>query len=171
MDAQQFQVNPAEVRELIRIATRRTGAPVFDEDLTQEVSLRALEAMRRAGHIEHPRAFLMKIVSDAVRDHWRKRRPVEALDAIDERLVCVRPDFEGSLDFARRSAALNHALAGLELSKRRLINLYYDEGLSVAEIARLQNRSIPSVKMALCRIRREIAGKVGIRPHKKSRLL
>src|SRR5436190_15809069 len=39
--------DPAEIRNLIHMATRRTGTPVHDEDLEQDVALHALEAFRR----------------------------------------------------------------------------------------------------------------------------
>jgi RNA polymerase sigma-70 factor (ECF subfamily) len=154
-------VDPAEVRELIRIATTRTGSPVFDEDLIQDVSLRALEAFRRTGQVAHPRAFLMKIVCDTVRDHWRRKRVWEDLDSIDERLVCFRPQFEEELDRQRRTLTLHAALAHLDATKRRLLHLFYEEDLSVSQIARLQNSSVSAVKMQLFRARRQLAENVG----------
>ena len=69
-----MKIDPSEIRFMVRIATQRTGAVVHDEDLEQEAMLKAVEAFRRQAHVRHPRAFLMKIVRDAVRDHWRRRR-------------------------------------------------------------------------------------------------
>ena len=63
-----------DIRVMVRAATQKTGAPLHDDDLEQEASLRAVEAFRRRD-VKHPRAFLMKIIHDTVSDHWRRRLP------------------------------------------------------------------------------------------------
>ena len=60
-----MNLNPAEIRTLVHIATKYTGSPVHDEDLEQDIALRALEALQRIERITHPRGLLMKIVRDA----------------------------------------------------------------------------------------------------------
>src|SRR5262245_65633336 len=104
--------NSAEFRRLIHIETPRTGNPLYDKDLAQEAALRALDAFRRAGQVQHPRAFLRKIVCDTVRDHWRHRQiPAEDIDAVDERLLSIHPQFEAELDRRRQRLALTSALS------------------------------------------------------------
>ena len=70
-----MNLNVAEIRALVHLVTRRTGLPVHDEDLEQEVALHAVEAFRRIERVAHPRALLAKIVVDTVGDYWRRRRP------------------------------------------------------------------------------------------------
>ena len=79
---------------MLRAATRRTGLPVSDEDLEQEIALHALSAFRRLGHVTHPRALLMKIVRDKVHDYWRRRSSFEQLDTVSERLTTSSPELE-----------------------------------------------------------------------------
>src|SRR5262245_10124468 len=107
-------VDPSDVRHLIRFATKRTGDPFFDEDLAQEALLRALRAFRRAGHVEHPRAFLRKVVLDTVRDHWRRRREQENISSIDERRLSINPSFEDDLDRLRQITILRAAVLHLD---------------------------------------------------------
>jgi len=154
-------VNPSDVRRLIRIATERTGDPVYDDDLAQEASLRALDAFRRAGHVHHPRAFLKKIVCDTVRDHWRRRRPPEDLESVDERFVCVKPDLDDEIDRERRLCRLRAAMQRLSASRRQVIEMYYMQDLSIAEIAAEQHRTRSAVKMDLLRARRQLAKFMG----------
>jgi RNA polymerase sigma factor (sigma-70 family) len=166
-------VNLAEVRHLVRIVTTRTGNPIFDEDLAQEAAVRALEAIRRTGHVQHPRAFLMKIVSDTVRDYWRSRRRSEDLESIDPRLLSLQPGIEDELDRRSRAALLGTALQRLSPSKRRLIALFYNDGLTTGQIARLQKKSVSAVKMELMRARRQLARivrAIADQSEKKSRL-
>src|SRR5262245_43890070 len=98
-----MDIDPFEIRVLVRIATRKTGIPLHDEDLDQDATLKAVEAFRKQFEIRYPRAFLRKIVADAVRDHWRKRRVLEELDSVDESQLSYLPRLEDELD--RRSQA------------------------------------------------------------------
>jgi RNA polymerase sigma factor (sigma-70 family) len=149
--------SPSEIRALIHVATRHTGNPVHDEDLQQEVALRALEAFQRLSEVTHPRALLMKIVRDTVRDHWRRRRTPEELNEIDERWVAYVPAFELNLDRERQLNVLRQSLERLPAAKRTLIELFYVRDKSIPEIAALQGRSVSAVKMELARSRRSLA--------------
>ena len=155
-------LNPAEVAQMIRFVTRRTGTAVFDEDLTQEACVRALDAFRRTREVQYPRAFLMKIVFDTVHDHWRRRHPTENIDILDERFVCFTPDFETTIDRKRKLCRLHRCLQKLEPSKRRTIELFYMQGLSVRDIALRQERKLSAVKMDLLRGRKRLAELMGI---------
>jgi RNA polymerase sigma factor (sigma-70 family) len=164
-----MNLNPAEIRALIRAATRHTGTPVHDEDLEQEIALRALEAVQRLERVTHPRALLMKIVRDKVRDRWRRRRPSENLDGIDQRFVAQVPEFESDLDYRRKIELLRCALDRLPSSKRAVIELFYVGDHSIQQIAEMQNRSASAIKMDLARSRRLLAQIVGALATKKSR--
>src|SRR5216117_3406997 len=158
----------ADIRTLIRVATRRTGTPLHDEDLEQDVALHALEAFHRLDAVVHPRALLMKIVRDAVRDYWRRRRLWEDLDKIDQRFVAQAPAFEFDLDCRRQMELLERALDSLTESKRAVIDLFYLHDYSIPQIAEMQNRSISAVKMDLVRSRRFLAQIVRALAKKKS---
>ena len=152
-----MNVDPTDVQRLIRFATKRTGTALFDEDLTQEACMRALGAFRRVGKIDYPRGFLMKIVLDTVRDHWRRRRPTENLDGLDERLIGFTPALDLLIDRKRNLCRLHRSLRQLDPTRRHTINLFYLEGKSVREIAVLQQRSVSAVKMDLLRARKKLA--------------
>src|SRR5262245_48115152 len=149
--------DPAEIRALIHVATKRTGTPVHDEDLEQDVVLHALEAFQRLRQVAYPRALLMKIVSDSVRDYWRRKRSLEDLAAIDERFVSHVPPLESNLDQERRLDQLRRALDRLPAAKRRLLELFYIGDHSIPQIAAMQGRSISAVKMDLARSRRSLS--------------
>ena len=152
-----MNIDPCEIRLLVRIATQRTGRPLHDEDLEQDATLKAVEAFRKQFEVRYPRAFLRKIVGDAVRDHWRRRRQVEGLSAIDENHFVERPRFEERLDMQRRVALLRDGLAQLDVGKRTTLDLFYVEERPVSEIAMLQKKSVSAVKMELLRARRLLA--------------
>jgi len=149
--------DPSEIRALIHVATKRTGTPVHDEDLEQDIALHALEAFQRLREVTYPRALLMKIVRDSVRDYWRRKRSTEDLALVDERFICHHPVFESDLDHERRLESLRRALKLLPARKRRLLELFYVSDHSIPEIAALQGRSISAVKMELARSRRSLS--------------
>jgi RNA polymerase sigma factor (sigma-70 family) len=153
-----MNIDPCEIRLLVLSATRRTGRPLHDEDLEQDATLKAVEAFRKQFEVRHPRAFLRKIVCDTVRDHWRRRRPAEELNAIDETYFSESPRFEERLDLERRLALLRAGLAQLDANKRTTLDLFYVEERPVSEIARMQKKSVSAVKMELLRARRRLAG-------------
>jgi RNA polymerase sigma factor (sigma-70 family) len=161
--------NLADIRTMLHVATKRTGTPLRDEDLEQEVALHALNAFRRLGHVSHPRGLLMKIVHDTVRDHWRRRDSFEDLDSVEERFIARTPEFELQIDRRRRLELLAHAVRSLPPSKRTLTELFYVHGHSVSEIAALQGKSISAIKMELQRSRHALARIVRVLATKKSR--
>src|SRR5262247_2239316 len=112
--------SPSEIRTLIHVATKRTGTPVHDEDLEQDVALHVLAAFHRLHEITHPRALLMKIVLDSVRDYWRRKRSPEEFADIDERFISESPAYESNLDHKRRVELLRRALDRLPAPKRAL---------------------------------------------------
>ena len=164
-----MNLDPVEIRTLVRAATKHTGTPIYDPDLEQDVALHALEAFERLNHVRHPRALLMKIVRDTVRDYWRRRRSSEDLDKIDQRFVAQVPAFEFDLDCRRQMELLERALDSLTESKRAVIDLFYLHDYSIPQIAEMQNRSISAVKMDLVRSRRFLAQIVRALAKKKSR--
>jgi RNA polymerase sigma-70 factor (ECF subfamily) len=164
-----MKINPADIRTLIHIMTRKTGTPVHDEDLEQDVALRVVEAFHRLQAITHPKALLMKIVHDTVHDHWRRRRPADSLNEIDERLLTHKPEPESEVDSRRRMDLLRNAVAQLPPAKRQIIELFYIQDLSIPEIARMQSRSVSAVKMELARSRRSLQRIVRSSANKKSR--
>src|SRR5205823_110720 len=158
----------ADIRTLLHAATRRTGTPVRDEDLEQEIALHAICAFRRLGHVSHPYGLLMKIVNDKVRDHWRRRHWFEHIDSVDERFTSRSPDFEVMIDVRRRLDLLECALTRLPSEKRILMELFYEHEHSIPEIAKLQKRSVSAVKMELRRSRQALARIVRLLATKKS---
>ena len=88
-----------------------------------------------------------------LRDHKRDRL------LLDAELVEVMSDEverkADQIDAIR--AALRHCLQLLSANNRELVDRRYDRGMSVADIAEAVDRTIGSIKVALLRIRRQLA--------------
>ena len=165
-----MNIDASEIRMLIRLVTQRTGSPVHDDDLTQEVTLKVVEACRKQDEIRHPRAFLMKVVRDAVHDYWRRRRIVFDISTIDESRLAELPNFESELDRRRQTDLLRRALQQMESSKRSTLELFYSNDCSIAEISRIRGKSESAIKTELMRTRRALAEIVRDLAKKKSPL-
>jgi RNA polymerase sigma-70 factor (ECF subfamily) len=143
-------LNRSYVRTLIRIITARTGLPIFDEDLEQEALLRLLQAVRRIGHIQYPKAFAQKVVSDTVRDFWRQQRKYSR-DAEELEVATYHREMESELDQRRLHALIRRSLSRLESRTQRAIALFYFEELSTHEVGRVLHLSHSATKMTLFR--------------------
>jgi RNA polymerase sigma-70 factor (ECF subfamily) len=165
-----MNIDASEIRMLIRMVTQRTGSPVHDDDLTQEVTLKVVEACRKQEEIRHPRAFLMKVVRNAVNDYWRRRRIVFDISTIDESRFAELPNFESELDRRRQTDLLRRALQQMESSKRSTLELFYSSDCSIAEISRIRGKSESAIKTELMRTRRALAEMVRDLAKKKSPL-
>jgi RNA polymerase sigma-70 factor (ECF subfamily) len=163
-----MNIDASEIRNLIRKVTQRTGTPVYDDDLTQDVTLKVVEACRKQPQIRHPRAFMMKVVRDAVRDYWRRRRVVFDIATIDEARFAELPHFEDALDRRRQTELLQRALLQMASAKRATLELFYSNECSIAEISRIQGKSESAIKTELMRTRRALAEMVREMANKKS---
>lgn len=98
----------------------------------------------------------MKIVHDTVQDHWRRRRPSDPVADIDEKFAARMPEFESEVDRRRSIELIRRAVDQLPASKQLVIDMFYIQDLSIAQIAKMQRRSVSAVKMDLARSRRSL---------------
>jgi RNA polymerase sigma-70 factor (ECF subfamily) len=122
------------------------------EELAQEAFLRAYRAMIKGTEVEHPKAWLYRIATNAVRDHWRRARLVRWLplweNEHDPALSAPDP-----ADGVAEQLAVQAALAQLSPRYRAPLVLHTCEGLSTAEIAAVLGIRQGAVKMRLVRAR------------------
>lgn len=110
------------------------------EDVLQDVFLKRLYHAPAFQSPEHERNWLFQVAINLCRDEWRRSRrselPLEAAASVS------LPPAELSL--------LDQA-ADLPEKQRTALHLYYYEGYTVREIARLLGVTVPTVKMRLKR--------------------
>ena len=126
-----------------RLAYARTGSRTDAEDVMQEVFLRLVKSRPAFDSEAHAKAWLLRVASNCANDlfrlPWRKRE-----EPLDEVLSAPERPEEGSV---------TQAVLSLPARYRIPIHLYYYEGYSVAEIARILGRSEGTVKSRLFRAR------------------
>lgn len=104
------------------------------DDVAQEVFLRLLR-YNNAEFVEHPQAYLFKIASNVAAE-WaiRSRHRLEHEPRWPDALV-VEDSAEEEFDNAATQNEVKRALNTLTARERTVMRLYFEEGLSYAEIA------------------------------------
>ncbi|WP_162906777.1 RNA polymerase sigma factor [Algihabitans albus] len=123
-------------QELQGYLTRRLSCVETAADLTQEAFVRLIGADPSRA-VESPRAYLYRIASNLVTDHYRdqKKRPqpvtADRSDAVADR----RPGQERTLLAKDQVGHLERAIEGLPRRQREVLLLHKFEGMSYGEIA------------------------------------
>lgn len=125
---------------LYRFCLVQMKHPADAEDILQEVFCKRLYQAPRFKSPEHERNWLFRVALNLCRDEWRRRRRSELPLAAAEG-VFLPPEELSLLDQA----------ADLPEKQRTALHLYYYEGYSLREIARLLDVTVPTVKMRLKR--------------------
>lgn len=129
---------------LLRAAMTRVSTPADAEDAVQDVFVRLLTKAPCFRDGEHEKAWLLRATLNRASDLRRGRRDDAPLD---EALAVSAEDNDGSLLSSVR--ALPEAYSAV-------IHLYYYEGYSIQEIARLLALPSPTVGTRLARGRKRL---------------
>ncbi|HBE71199.1 MAG TPA: RNA polymerase subunit sigma-70 [Planctomycetaceae bacterium] len=126
-------------------------------DIVQETNL---VLWRQRNEFEHDRGFIpwaigiarMQVLAN-LRDRKRDRLLLDA-----ELAEQVSAEAEGQLEhYETLQNALRTCLKSLDETKRKLIDLRYHQAFQIADIAEINGATDSSVKVALLRIRRQLA--------------
>src|SRR5262245_38075849 len=143
-------LTPEYARSVILFIMPHPGAAVL-EDLTQDALLHGLRAFRRVTEIQHPKALFVKIVRDTIRDYWRQHRALVPIDSINPGRMKVILNLDERLDRSKRLNQIKRTLSRLTLQERKLIELFYLEGISIIQLSAMVGKSQSAVKMSLLR--------------------
>ena len=144
-------------------ARRLTGAPEAARDVTQEAWLAMVSTLRRLEDPARFRAWAYRIVSNKAADWLRRQvRQRRALDAARDDVARRTADdlLEGTsasqqaADEVRES--LRQSLRNLSPDQRGLVSMFYNDGMSLKEIADVLNIPEGTVKSRLHTIRQTL---------------
>ena len=134
---------------LHRYCARMVGSVIDAEDIVQEASIKALEAVAGATAIANPEAWLFQIAHNAALDALRRRtRQPRFADAED--LAMVSDPIDETHQREAAAAAL-HAFMRLPVVQRSSVILKDVLGYSLDEVGAITGTSLAAVKAALHR--------------------
>ncbi len=148
-----YRVLLASLDALYATAYRLTAAADLAEDLVQETAKKALKATPLLRDERGARAWLFRILINAVRDHFRRRRHWEDLESAAEELD-TPVDVEG---VTRATAQdVRAALSQLKPASRVIVMLVDIEEFTLAEAAEMLKMPIGTAASRLSRARAEL---------------
>ena len=156
------QANPAAfdvlyqryLARVYRYLRAQVGSDEDAADLTQQVFLRALDALPRYRPRGAPfAAWLFSIARHAATDAYRRKRATVAWEALPEALqpAAGEQDPEACVLRLEALARVGDLLAHLDPAKRELLALRFAGGLSAPEIVQVVGKSPAAVKKYLTR--------------------
>jgi len=126
----------------------RVGDPSQAEELTAQVFLRVLEAVRedRAWRTSFS-GWLYRIAHNLVIDHYRRRsRAVQVALEDAPVLPATRGDPEKAAERALNAEQLRMAIARLTKEQAQVVSLRFLEEMSIAEVAAVMGKSEGAIK-------------------------
>jgi RNA polymerase sigma-70 factor (ECF subfamily) len=131
---------------IYRFLYRRLGDAYLAEDLTGDVFLRALAALRNGRFAADDLApWLFRIARNRMIDHFR-RTPPGGVETWDDRFGDQIEEVGAALEEAMNAEWLRYALTLLSPEQKTVIALRFDEGLSAIEVADKLGSSAQAVR-------------------------
>lgn len=131
---------------LYRVCRAQLSVAADREDAVQEAILRAWQKRHTLREPRYFNSWLIRILLNECHDAQRRRRRCVPMEALPEPKKDEDPRLE----------ALRDALEALDEKQRLCVLLYYIEGYSVQEVARMLNIGESAVKQRLLRGRRKL---------------
>jgi RNA polymerase sigma-70 factor (ECF subfamily) len=149
-EARFLELYRSTLAPLRKYAARTLGDAVRADDIVQECFVRALASANFPSDHRQARAYLFRIASNLVIDHWRAERR-ERGSELDRNLA-------SAVDYPDLRMDLADTFLLLTLRERQLIWLAHVEGLDHGDIAAMLGIGAASVKVLLHRARGKFAG-------------
>jgi len=129
------------VERVYRYVYFRTGSHTEAEDLTEQVFLKAWEAIGRYRWQGRPfLAWLYRLAHNAHIDHVRSQRPTTSLTNDERPLDLASPSASVELGRALDAEVIAGALAELTIEQQQVIVMKFIEGLDNEQIAQLMDK-------------------------------
>jgi RNA polymerase sigma-70 factor, ECF subfamily len=139
---------------LHRYCARMIGSVIDAEDVVQEASIKAIEAIARSSAIANPEAWLFQVIHNAALDALRRRARQPAFGDAEELAMVSDPSDETHQREA--AAAALHAFMRLPVAQRSSVILKDVLGYSLDEVGGITGSSVAAVKAALHRGRERL---------------
>lgn len=130
-----------------KLAFARMRTKEDADDVFQEVFLSYIKNAPEFENDEHEKAWFVRVTLNCCKDIWRTRERQDSISLDECENICSDKTV---------SVSLESALSQLDESDRTLIHLYYYEGYSCREIAKMLEKSGAAVRMQLSRARKAL---------------
>ncbi len=138
---------------LYRMAYAWTHNPHLADDLVQQAILKALNNHRQLKSMSAAEAWLFRILSNCLKDHYRAKREVLSPDEL-----VIRDDRTPEQETGEQQLVetVRQAVQSLPLAQCQVITLVDLEGFTYASVAEILEIPVGTVMSRLCRGRRAL---------------
>lgn len=155
-------INDGLLEKLFGFCYARTSSSYEAQELCSDIVFELIKTANAEGEVENPYAFVWRIARNVYADFSRKRRQHATLfyqgDA-EQALLSLAA--KGNSDSSRTLLhAIYQRIAFLTKAYREVMILFYLDGLSTAEIAKLQHTSETAIRQRLFSARQKIRSEV-----------
>jgi RNA polymerase sigma-70 factor (ECF subfamily) len=140
--------------KLHRYCARMVGSVIDGEDVLQDALIKAVEASASAGGIGNAEGWLFRIAHNTALDFLRRRSRQEALHSGEE--VDMMADQLDAVTSRQIANASLRIFMRLPVAQRASVILMDVLGCSLQEVCEIMDYSLPAVKAALHRGRRQL---------------
>lgn len=124
----------------------RVDDPAVAEDLTSEVFLKFLAALRgQQAPRDSLRGWLFRVARNVLHDHYRRATPVNQLDD-DTSPLTAETDLEGDLQARLDVERVRRALAMLAPDQQEVLILRFGQMMSLQDTAESMGKSVSAIK-------------------------
>jgi RNA polymerase sigma-70 factor (ECF subfamily) len=152
---------------LYRMAFAWTHNPHLADDLVQQTILKALNNQRQLKDLAAAEAWLFRILSNCLKDHYRAKRETVSPDDVvlsDDRTP------EQAAEEQLLAEAVRQAVQSLPLAQCQVVTLVDLEGFTYASVAEILEIPVGTVMSRLCRGRRALRELLtGVQPRMEPR--
>ncbi len=142
--------------DLYRIAWSWCHDDTLAEDLVQETCLRALERSQQLRDLDRLRPWLLRIMANLHRDHFRRQRETITLDNGEVEMRSPEPDPVEHAERGDTIVMVHRAIASLNDDQRKVLTLVDVGGFSYAEVAEALEIPLGTVMSRLSRARAQL---------------
>ena len=139
------------VDKIYRFIVLKVKSSEIAEDLCSEVFLRGWEAFKGKNEIENIQAFLYQIARNLLSDHYREAGRAQLVSVEYAPITDPNQDLEEKALVQSDLEQVKASLANIKEDYREVIIWYYLDELQVPEIAKILDKSEPTVRVLIHR--------------------
>ncbi len=153
------------IEKIYRFVYLKVSSKETAEDITSKVFLKGWESYIKQSDIINPKAFLYRIASNAVVDHYRDKGKVKFVsDETFPKIPDNRTNIHQSAILSSDVQLIKSALQNIKADYQDIIIWHYLDGMDVPEIAMLVDKPAGTVRVMLHRglkyLKDELKGKI-----------
>ena len=152
------QIYDQYIDKIYRFVYLKVNSQEIAEDITSKVFMKGWESYQKQGaNIDNPGAFLYRIASNSVIDHYREKGRTNIISSeVLPEITDPGDDIQNKAILSADISVVKTAIHKLKQEHQDIIIWHYLEDMPIAEIAKLIDKPAGTVRVALHRGLKEL---------------